>query len=103
MLGAFYLEIGSQGMLIAFGVTVFIFVVAVLARLMNGWMLILIALMQGALVLAIGHGLESFEIAGLSELVLVQITMPLVLGAAWALDGITTSRDAVAAKRLIAQ
>ena len=102
-MGAFYLEIGSQGMLIAFGVTVFIFVVAILARLMNGWKLILIALVQGALVMALGRGLDSFEITGLSELVLLQITMPLVLGAAWTLDGMEASREAVGAGRAIAQ
>lgn len=86
ILGTLYLPVGSKLMLGSFIVTVVTFVAAVLARFDNGWRLVLIAFIQGALVIGGVKGLEAMGVTGLSEIVLIQLTIPLPLAYAWGVD-----------------
>lgn len=86
ILGAFYLPVGSKLMLATFVAMVALLLIAMIARLANGWRLILIAFCHGMLCLAVVRGLEALGVTGLSELVLFQITIPIPLAAAWMID-----------------
>ena len=86
ILAAVYLPVGSELMLGTLLGMVALLLVAMLARLANGWRLILIAFCHGMLCLAVVRGLESLGVGGLSELVLFQITIPLPLAYAWLID-----------------
>ena len=86
ILGAFYLPVGSELMLGTFVAMVVLLLVSMLARLANGWRLILIAFCHGMLCLAVVRGLEALNVTGLSELVLFQITIPIPLAYAWIID-----------------
>jgi hypothetical protein len=86
VLGAFYLPVGSELMLITFAAMIALFLVAILARFTNGWRLIVIAFCHGVLVLLLVRGLEAFGVQDLSEFVLIQYTIPLPLAFAWMVD-----------------
>src|SRR4051794_24638213 len=75
VLGAFYMAVGSELMLASFIGVVVLLLIAMLARLSNGWRLIVIACCHGALCLALVRGLEALGVTGLSELILFQITI----------------------------
>lgn len=86
VLGAFYMAVGSELMLGSFIGMVVLLLIALLARLSNGWRLIIIAFLHGALCLGLVRGLEALGVTGLSELILFQMTIPLPLAYAWAVD-----------------
>lgn len=86
ILAAIYLPLGSELMLGTFVGMVALLLIAMLARLANGWRLILIAFCHGMLCLAVVRGLKSIDVAGLSELMLFQITIPIPLAYAWVID-----------------
>ena len=86
VVGAFYMAVGSELMLGSVIGVVALLLIAMLARLSNGWRLIVIAFCHGALCLGLVRGLEALGATGLSELILFQITIPLPLAYAWAVD-----------------
>ena len=86
ILGAFYLPVGSELMLGTFVAMVALLLISMLARLANGWRLILIASCHSILCLAVVRGLEALGVTGLSELVLFQVTIPIPLAYAWVID-----------------
>jgi hypothetical protein len=73
-------------MLGSFIAMVALLLVALLTRLSNSWRLIVIAFCHAVLCLALVRGLEALGVNGLSELILFQITIPLPLAYAWAVD-----------------
>lgn len=101
ILGAFYMAVGSELMLGSFIGMVAVLFIALVARLSNGWRLIMIAFCHGALCLLIVRGLEALGVTGLSELVLFQITIPLPLGCAWVID--RDERDLATVEQPVAQ
>jgi hypothetical protein len=79
VLGAFYLPVGSKLMLAGFAATVALLLIAMLARLANGWRLIVIAFCHALLCIGVVRGLAVIDVSGLSELMVYQVTIPIAL------------------------
>jgi hypothetical protein len=86
ILAAVYLPVGSELMLGTFVAMIALLLISMIARLANGWRLILIAFCHGMLCLAVVSGLEALDVTGLSKLLFFQITIPLPLAYAWIID-----------------